>query len=101
MGLRASRQRWSQALRARGFTVHYRALDEHAHPTLQAALTADLAIAAKQQEFHAMYCGKRSGAISASSGATASLPDSDTSASGQSIASCGSSQRSALSLARS
>ena len=32
------------ALRARGFTVHYRALDEHAHPTLEAALAADLAL---------------------------------------------------------
>jgi deoxyribodipyrimidine photolyase-related protein len=31
------------ALRARGWTVFYRALDEHPHPTLEAALAADLA----------------------------------------------------------
>ncbi len=40
----AAMRHFRDALRARGFTVHYRALDEHAHPTLEAALTADLAI---------------------------------------------------------
>ena len=39
----AAMRHFRDALRARGFTVHYRALDEHAHPTLEAALTADLA----------------------------------------------------------
>ena len=63
--------------------------------------TADLAVAAEQQQPHARYCGRRSGAISARSGAAASLADSEASASGQSIASAGSSQRSELSLARS
>ena len=39
----AAMRHFRDALRARGFTVYYRALDEHAHPTLEAALTADLA----------------------------------------------------------
>ncbi|MCX7034894.1 MAG: cryptochrome/photolyase family protein [Arenimonas sp.] len=39
----AAMRHFRDALRARGFTVHYRALDEHAHPTLEAALAADLA----------------------------------------------------------
>ena len=39
----AAMRHFRDALRARGFTVHYRALDEHAFPTLEAALTADLA----------------------------------------------------------
>ncbi|MFN7212229.1 MAG: cryptochrome/photolyase family protein, partial [Lysobacteraceae bacterium] len=30
------------ALRARGFTVHYRAMDDHEAPTLEAALAEDL-----------------------------------------------------------
>jgi deoxyribodipyrimidine photolyase-related protein len=38
----AAMRHFRDALRARGFTVHYRALDEHAHPTLEAALAADL-----------------------------------------------------------
>ena len=64
-------------------------------------LAANLAIAAQQQQFHAISCGSRSAATSASNGAAASLGDSETSARGQSMASCGSSQRSELSLSRS
>ena len=39
----AAMRHFRDALRARGFTVHYRAMDEHDFPTLEAALTADLA----------------------------------------------------------
>jgi deoxyribodipyrimidine photolyase-related protein len=39
----AAMRRFRDTLRARGWTVHYRALDEHAFPTLEAALAADLA----------------------------------------------------------
>ncbi|HEU0153851.1 MAG TPA: cryptochrome/photolyase family protein [Arenimonas sp.] len=38
----AAMRQFRDALRARGFTVHYRALDEHAHPDLATALAADL-----------------------------------------------------------
>ncbi len=62
---------------------------------------AHLPIAAEQQQLHALNRGSRSAAISASNGATASLAESEASASGQSMASCGSSQRSELSLSRS
>jgi deoxyribodipyrimidine photolyase-related protein len=40
----AAMRHFRDALRARGFTVHYRALDQHDHPTLEAALAADLAL---------------------------------------------------------
>ncbi|KFN46891.1 cryptochrome/photolyase family protein [Arenimonas metalli] len=39
----AAMRQFRDALRARGFTVHYRALDEHAHPDLESALADDLA----------------------------------------------------------
>ncbi len=39
----AAMRQFRDALRARGITVHYRALDEHAHPDLASALAADLA----------------------------------------------------------
>ena len=39
----AAMRHFRDALRARGFRVEYRALDEHDHPTLEAALAADLA----------------------------------------------------------
>ena len=39
----AAMRHFRDALRARGFTVHYRAMDEHEFPTLEAALAADLA----------------------------------------------------------
>lgn len=39
----AAMRAFRDELRARGWTVHYRALDEHPHPTLEAALAADLA----------------------------------------------------------
>ena len=39
----AAMRQFRDALRARGITVHYRALDEHDHPDLEAALAADLA----------------------------------------------------------
>jgi len=39
----AAMRHFRDALRARGWTVHYRAMDEHAFPTLEAALAADLA----------------------------------------------------------
>lgn len=39
----AAMRHFRDALRARGWRVVYRALDEHAHPTLEAALAADLA----------------------------------------------------------
>ncbi|GAB2506386.1 cryptochrome/photolyase family protein [Arenimonas alkanexedens] len=42
MFLAAMRQ-FRDLLRSRGFTVHYRALDEHEYPDLDAALAADLA----------------------------------------------------------
>jgi deoxyribodipyrimidine photolyase-related protein len=38
----ASMRHFRHALRRRGYRVVYRALDEHAHPTLEAALAADL-----------------------------------------------------------
>ncbi|WP_334130587.1 cryptochrome/photolyase family protein [Silanimonas lenta] len=38
----AAMRRFRDALRARGITVHYRALDAHAAPTLEAALEEDL-----------------------------------------------------------
>jgi deoxyribodipyrimidine photolyase-related protein len=39
----AAMRHFRDALRAKGWTVHYRALGTHAHPTLDAALSADLA----------------------------------------------------------
>ncbi|WP_290887781.1 cryptochrome/photolyase family protein [Arenimonas sp.] len=39
----AAMRQFREALRARGYTVHYLALDEHAHPDLESALAADLA----------------------------------------------------------
>lgn len=39
----AAMRHFRDRLRARGWTVHYRALGDHAHPTLEAALAADLA----------------------------------------------------------
>lgn len=39
----AAMRHFRDALRVRGFRVEYRALDGHAHPTLEAALAADLA----------------------------------------------------------
>jgi len=42
----AAMRHFRDALRARGWTVHYRALDDHAHPTLEAALAVDLALLA-------------------------------------------------------
>ena len=39
----AAMRHFRDALRARGWTVHYRAMDEHDFPTLEAALAADLA----------------------------------------------------------
>ncbi|PZO08947.1 MAG: cryptochrome/photolyase family protein [Lysobacteraceae bacterium] len=39
----AAMRHFRDALRVRGWTVHYRAMDEHAFPTLEAALAADLA----------------------------------------------------------
>ncbi|WP_295361534.1 cryptochrome/photolyase family protein, partial [Arenimonas sp.] len=39
----AAMRKFREALRARGWTVHYRALDQHEAPTLEAALAADLA----------------------------------------------------------
>ncbi|MBW8311152.1 MAG: cryptochrome/photolyase family protein, partial [Rhizobium sp.] len=40
----AAMRAFRDELRARGWTVHYRALGEHEHPTLEAALAADLAV---------------------------------------------------------
>ncbi len=39
----AAMRHFRDTLRARGWTVHYRALDQHEFPTLEAALAADLA----------------------------------------------------------
>jgi deoxyribodipyrimidine photolyase-related protein len=39
----AAMRHFRDTLRARGWTVHYRAMDEHAFPTLEAVLAADLA----------------------------------------------------------
>ena len=38
----AAMRHFAETLRERGFTVHYRALDHHAHTTLDAALAAEL-----------------------------------------------------------
>ncbi len=45
----AAMRHFRDALRARGFTVHYRALDAHDHATLDAALAADLALLKPQR----------------------------------------------------